>query len=190
MKRINILFCIFFGFFRFWRLGVFFQLVFHSDSIPQKGEYCLNVDWSEIFWPDENKLHRKARVYENICCICPDFRSFLKSGMHAADLVGMQRWRTLFHFIAGGTIVYILFTNTTLNPLGFGTGLALGQAWLWVRPGFGSGLALGVNRGTAIHWLYFEYRSVRLFTLIVPVATNSSVSSEGQNWINGRVLWS
>ena len=36
-----------------------------------------------------------------------------------------------------------------------------------------------------IFWLLFL-----TFKLIVPVATNSLVSSEGQNWTNGRVLWS
>jgi len=58
------MFVFFCGFFRgFQRFGVFFELGFHSGCIRQKREFSPNVDWSDFFWPGENKLHhRKAMV--------------------------------------------------------------------------------------------------------------------------------
>ena len=60
---------LFLCFFRFSRrIGVFFELAFHSDCIGQKRQRNTTVYWDEIFWPGENKLHLlKAGEYETIC---------------------------------------------------------------------------------------------------------------------------
>ena len=69
--------------------GVFFELVFNSDCIRQKGECSPNAAWSESFWSGENKLHhRKARVYETICTRSLVSRSFY-SGPSVSCLVRM-----------------------------------------------------------------------------------------------------
>ena len=46
---------------------VFFWLLFYCDCIWQKGECSSSEEWSETFWPGENKLHYcKAHVYKTI----------------------------------------------------------------------------------------------------------------------------
>ena len=61
------------SFFAFDVFGVFFELDFHSDSdcSRQKRECSTNVDWSEVFWPGENKLHNGKGMQDSLL-----YRSF------------------------------------------------------------------------------------------------------------------